>query len=151
VTDPKTLPHDEYIRATVTALMHAGMEPDGWWTTDAEIDPYATGDDAGCTTMLSAVLNWGSAHPALNTAAREDGIALFWEHPAEQWQWAERRAEGGHEQPEFLPKLGRYSDPSAVVATVRALLAGEPLPEGYAPYWHPADAVRRAVDTWAAE
>ncbi|WP_326779682.1 hypothetical protein OG481_01975 [Streptomyces longwoodensis] len=145
------LPHDPYITAVVRALLFAGMEPDGWWTSDAETDPYATGDDAGCATMLNAVLNWGPNQPTLNTDVHPDGITLIWEHPAEQWQWAPRKQHGELErEPDFLPNLGRWSDPAAVVATVRALLAGEPLPEGHAPYWHPADSVRRAVDAWAA-
>jgi hypothetical protein len=144
------LPHDPYIRAVVIALTAAGLEPDGWWTSDAETDPYATGDDAGCTTMLNAVLCWSGDHTAIADTVAPEGMLLLWDHPAEQWQYAERRPGGGNEEPEFLPKLGRYSDPAAVVATVRALLAGELLPEGHAPYWHEADSVRRAIDAWAA-
>ncbi|MGW0131930.1 hypothetical protein [Streptomyces sp. NPDC003299] len=139
------LPHEPYITAVVDTLTAAGLEPDDYWTSDAETDLYATGPDAGCTTMLSAVIDWDTSD------AHEDGITLVWEHPAEQWQWAPRRADGVLERdPEFLPTLGRYADPAAVVATVRALLAGGPLPEGHAPYWHEADAVKRAVDAWAA-
>ncbi|WP_406324434.1 hypothetical protein [Streptomyces niveus] len=144
------LPHDPYITAVVTALTAAGLEPDQWWTSDTEIDPYATGDDAGCTTMLNAVLSWDDTAIDEDDETGQDGLFLFWEHPAEQWQYARPRAEGGNTEPEFLPKLGRYSDPAAVVGTVRALLADEPLPEGHAPYWHPADAVRAAVTAWAA-
>jgi hypothetical protein len=142
----RQLPHDPYIRATVIALTQAGLEPDGWWTSDAEVDRYDTGPDAGCTTMLDAHLVWTAAD------SHEHGIHLVWEHPAEQWQWAPRKADGvlAHD-PEFLPMLGRYADPGAVVSVVRALLAGEPLPEGHAPYWHEADAVKRAVDAWAAD
>jgi hypothetical protein len=142
----RTLPHDPYITAVIEALTTAGLEPDDYWTSDAETDPYATGDDAGCTTMLNAVIGWDD-----ETDDDTGGLFLFWDHPAEQWQYARPRAEGGNTEPEFLPKLGRYSDPAAVVATVRALLAGELLPEGHAPYWHEADSVRRAVDAWAAD
>jgi hypothetical protein len=142
----RTLPHDPYITAVIEALTAAGLEPDDYWTSDAEIDRYDTGPDAGCTTMLSAYLAWDTS------TAHEDGIALMWDHPAEQWQWAPRK-EAGHldREPEFLPKLGRYSDPAAVIATVRALLAGEPLPKGHGPYWHEADSVRRAIAAWATE
>ncbi|MEV6790880.1 hypothetical protein AB0M87_02540 [Streptomyces sp. NPDC051320] len=142
------LPHTPYITAVVDDLTKAGLEPDAWWASDAEIDPYATGDDAGCTTMLSAVIRWGDIAIDEDDETGEDGLFLFWEHPAEQWQWARPRSEGGNTEPEFLPKLGLYSDPDAVVSTVRALLADEPLPEGYAPYWHPADSMRAAVEAW---
>jgi hypothetical protein len=140
------LPHDPYITAVVDTLTAASLEPDTYWTSDAETDPYEDGPDAGCTTMLNAVIRWDD-----DTDDDTGGLLLFWDHPAEQWQHARPRAEGGNTEPEFLPKLGRYSDPAAVVATVRALLVGEPLPEGYAPYWHPADAVKRAVAAWEAD
>lgn len=140
-----TLPHDPYIAAVIEALTAAGLEPDNYWTSDAETDPYATGEDAGCITMLNAVISWDD-----DTDDDTGGLLLLWDHPAEQWQYARPRAEGGNTEPEFLAKLGRYSDPDAVVATVRALLAGDPVPEGYAPYWHEADAVKVAVNAWAA-
>ncbi|MFE3123717.1 hypothetical protein ACFXHD_09880 [Streptomyces hydrogenans] len=142
------LPHDPYITAVVDALTTAGLEPTTHWTSDLELDPYDDGPHAGCTTMLNAYLDWNGTE----TAAHEHGFALLWDHPAEQWQWAPR-AENGHldSAPEFLPKLGRYAHPDAVVATVRALTTGEPLPEGHAPYWHEADAVKTAVAAWAAE
>lgn len=144
------LPHTPYISAVIDALTIPGLEPDNWWTSDAEIDPYATGDDAGCTTMLSAVLVWDDTRVDEDDETGQDGLFLFWDHPAGHWQYARPRAEGGNTEPEFLPKLGLYSDPDAVVGTVRALLADEPLPEGHAPYWHPADAIRAAVTAWAA-
>ncbi|MGE7135988.1 hypothetical protein, partial [Staphylococcus warneri] len=103
------------------------------------------------STELDALLVWDGDADGLDTDVHEDGIALLWEHPAEQWQWAPRKRHGELErEPEFLPTLGRWSDPAAVVAVVRALLAGEPLPTGHAAYWHEADSVRRAVDAWAA-
>lgn len=142
----KALPHDPYITAVIDALTTAGLEPDSYWTSDAEIDPYATGDDAGCTTMLNAVIGWDDS-----TDDDTGGLLLLWDHPAEQWQHARPRVEGGNTEPEFLPTLGRYAQPGSVVAAVSALLAGDPLPEGYAPYWHEADAVRAAVDAWAAD
>ncbi|MEU0332196.1 hypothetical protein [Streptomyces sp. NPDC006193] len=141
----RDLPHDPYITAVTTALTAAGLEPTDWWTSDAEVDRYDTGPDAGCTTMLDAHLVWTASvgHP--------HGLHLLWEHPAEQWQWAPRMQHGELErEPDFLPTLGRWSDPAAVVAVVRALLAGDPLPERPAPDWHEADSVRRAVDAWAA-
>jgi hypothetical protein len=142
----RALPHDPYIAAVIDALTATGIEPDSHWTSGAETDPYATGDDVGCTTMLNAVITWDD-----NTDDNSGGLLLLWDHPAEQWQYARPRAEGGNTEPEFLERLGRYSDPAVVAAFAQALLAGTPLPEGYAPYWHPADAVRRAVDAWAAE
>ena len=140
------LPHDPYITAVIDALTAAGLEPDQWWTSDAEIDPYATGDDAGCTTMLNAVLSWADTRVDEDG---QDGLFLFWDHPASKWQYARPRVEGGNTEPEFLSQLGLYSDPGAVAGTARALLADEPLPDGHAPYWHPADAVRTAVTAWA--
>ncbi|MFH8867117.1 hypothetical protein [Streptomyces griseus] len=144
------LPHDPYINAVIDALTAAGLEPDNWWTSDAETDPYDTGDNAGCTTMLNAVIAWDDTRIDDDDETGQDGLLLFWDHPAEQWQYARPRSEGGNTMPEFLPKLGLYSDPGAVASTVRALLADEVLPEGHAPYWHPADAVRVAVKEWAA-
>lgn len=143
MTTTRALPHDPYIEAVIDALTVAGIEPADHWTSDANINSYDTGPDAGCTTMLDAYIDWDT------TPAHGHGIALLWEHPAEEWMWAPRAA-GGHlaHAPEFLPHLGRYSDPAAVVAVVRALMAGEPLPEGHAPYWHEADAVKRAVAAW---
>ncbi|MFI7890932.1 hypothetical protein ACIFUY_06665 [Streptomyces sp. CACIS-1.16CA] len=140
------LPHDPYITAVIDALTAADLEPDNWWTSDAEIDPYDTGDDAGCTTMLSAVIAWDDTR--IDETGR-DGLFLFWDHPAEQWQYARPRDAGGNTEPEFLPKVGIYSDPDAVAGAARALLADEVLPKGHAPYWHPADAVRVAVKEWA--
>ncbi|QJT01766.1 hypothetical protein G9272_16805 [Streptomyces asoensis] len=142
----RTLPHDPYIVAVLGALTAAGLEPDDVWTSDAETDPYEAGPDAGCTTMLNAVITWDD-----ETDDDSGGLLLLWDHPAEQWQYARPRAEGGNTEPEFLERLGRWSDPAAVAATARALLAGTPLPDGHAPYWHEADAVRVAVDAWASE
>ncbi|MFS8200506.1 hypothetical protein ACLVWQ_17690 (plasmid) [Streptomyces sp. CWNU-52B] len=140
------LPHDPYITAVVDALTAAGMEPYTYWTSDAEIDPYATGDDAGCTTMLNAVIAWDD-----DTDDETGGLFLFWDHPAEQWQYARPRSEGGNTEPEFLPSLGLWSHPEVVAATARALLNGTPAPEGHAPYWHPADAVRVAIKAWESD
>ena len=143
----RALPHDPYITAVVDALANAGLDPDSYWTDDAETDPR--GD--GCEMMLDAVLTWNDDHHALNAAALPHGLILLWAHSAEQWQYAPLREHGANEEPQFLPYLGQYADPAAIVPTVRALLAGEPVPEGYAPYWHPADAVKAAVEAWAAE
>ncbi|MFJ9889833.1 hypothetical protein ACIQRW_28815 [Streptomyces sp. NPDC091287] len=143
------LPHDPYITAVIEALTAAGLEPDAWWTSDAEIDPYATGDDAGCITMLNAVIAWDDTRVDEDDETGRDGLFLFWDHPAEQWQYARPRSEGGNTEPEYLPKLGLYSDPDAVAAAARALLADQPFPDGHAPYWHPADTLRAAVTAWA--
>ncbi|MGW3110523.1 hypothetical protein [Streptomyces sp. NPDC001091] len=143
------LPHDPYITAVVDALTAAGLEPTTAETRDTEINRFDSGPDAGCRTELDALLVWDGDAAGLTTDVHEDGFVLLWEHPAEQWQWAPRRHHGELEhEPEFLPKLGRYSHPESVVATVRALLTGQPLPEGHAPYWHQADAVRKAVAAW---
>lgn len=145
----RELPHDPYITAVTDTLTAAGLEPTEWWTSDDELDRYRDDDFAGLATMLDAFLVWDDEHPALTATAHKHGIALVWEHPAEQWQWAPRKANGHLDRdPEFVATLGRYSDPAAVVAVVRAFLAGEPLPEGHAPYWHPADSVRAAVEAW---
>ncbi|WP_318202925.1 hypothetical protein [Streptomyces sp. SCL15-4] len=145
------LPHDPYITAVTTALTAAGLEPNDHWTSDADLDRYRDDDLAGIAAMLTAVLEWDGDHPAIGDGVAPYGVVLVWEHPVESWMWARRGRDGRLERdPEVLPKLGRWSDPAAVVAVVRALLAGEPVPEGYAPYWHEADSVRRAVDAWTA-
>lgn len=145
----RQLPHDPYITAVVDALTAAGLEPTYTETRDTEENRF---DPEGCSTELDALLVWDGDADGLDTDVHEDGLVLLWAHPAGQWQWAPRKRHGELERgPEFLARLGLWSDPAAVVATVRALLAGEPLPEGHAPYWHPADAVRRAVDAWAAD
>lgn len=144
----RSLPHDPYITAVVDALTAAGLEPTYAETRDTEENRFDLDSDA----ELDALLVWDGYAGGLNTDVHKDGLVLLWEHPAEQWQWALRKQHGELEhEPEFLPQLGLWSDPAAVVATVRALLAAEPLPEGHAPYWHPADAVRRAVDAWATD
>jgi hypothetical protein len=145
------LPHDPYILAVVRALLAAGMEPDGWWTSDAEIDPYATGDDAGCTKMLNAVLLWSGDHTAVGDAVFPDGLLLLWDHPAEQWQCAERRAGGGNEEPEFVASLPRWIDPAVAVIVVRELLAGRPAPTTVGPLWLGHEQAQSAVDAWADE
>lgn len=139
----RPLPHDPYITAVVDALTAAGLEPDNYWTSDAEIDPYATGEDAGCTTMLNAVVGWDD-----DTDDDSGGLFLFWDHPVEQWQHARPRSEGGNTEPEYLPTLGRYADPAAVTDAVRALLRGETPPEVHAADWPGADAVRTAITAW---
>ncbi|GGR70878.1 MULTISPECIES: hypothetical protein [Streptomyces] len=145
------LPHDPYITAVTDALTAAGLEPTECWTEDNELDRYRDDDLAGVAVMLTAVLEWDGGHPAVDTGVAPYGVVLLWEHPAERWQWARRERDGRLErEPEILPTLGRYTDPAAVVTVVRALLAGESLPQGHAPYWHQADSVRRAVDAWAA-
>jgi hypothetical protein len=145
------LPHDPYIDAVTDALTTAGLEPTEAWTEGEELDRYRDDDLAGLACMLTAVLVWDGDHPVIADAVAPHGITLLWEHPAEQWMWGQRKRDGHLErEPEFLPTLGRYADPASVVAVVRALLAGQALPEGHAPYWHEADAVKRAVDAWAA-
>ncbi|MEU7377680.1 hypothetical protein [Streptomyces albidoflavus] len=138
------LPHDPYIVAVVDALTAAGLEPDDWWASDAETDPYEDGPDAGCTTMLSAVLRWDA-----DEDADKDGLFLFWDHPAEQWQYAWPRPEGGNTEPEFLPLLPRWAEPAAVADVARALLAGLPVPGGEGPQlWTGASAASEAVTRW---
>lgn len=140
----RTLPHDPYISAVIDALTAAGLGPDNFWTSDAEIDRYDTGPDAGCTTMLSAYLDWETA------GGHEHGIALMWEHPAEQWQWAPRHRDGHLErEPEFLP-LSRWADPAAVVEVARVLHAGLPIPGAEDPrLWSNYVASGEAVRAWA--
>lgn len=143
------LPHDPYITAVIAALGIPGLEPDTWWTSDAEIDPYATGDDAGCITMLTAVLAWDDTRIDEDDQDGQEGLFLFWDHPAGHWQYARPQPDGGNTEPEFLPHLGLYSNPGAVAGTVANLLAGRPLFEEPAPHYHPADTVRTAVEAWA--
>jgi hypothetical protein len=144
-----TLPHDSYIEAVVNALTAAGLEPTTAETSDAESNRY---DTSGLTTQLNALLVWDGDAPGLNTDEHEDGIALVWEHPAEQWQWAPRKPHGSLEhEPEFLP-LHRWADPFAVVDVVRVLLAGMPVPGGEDPrLWSGFVSASEAVATWAAE
>ncbi|MDX2922721.1 hypothetical protein, partial [Streptomyces sp. NE06-03C] len=149
----ETLPHDPYISAVIDALASSDLEPDTSWTSDAETDPYATGADAGCTTMLSAVLAWDDAGTDEDDDGDQEddgGLFLFWDHPAGHWQYARPRPEGGNTPPEFLAHLGLYADPAAVAETAASLLAGRPLPKDPAPTWPRADTVRTAVEKWAA-
>jgi hypothetical protein len=140
------LPHDPYITAVVDALIAAGLEPTTVETRDTEENRF---DPDGCSTELDALLVWDGDAAGLDATVHEDGLVLLWEHPAGQWQWAPRKRHGElKHEPDYLPALGSYSDPAAVVDTVRALLADSPLPEGRAPYWHPADAVKTAVTAW---
>lgn len=139
------LPHDPYIAAVIAALVTADLEPDSYWTSDAEIDPYATGDDAGCTTMLNAVIGWDD-----ETDDDTGGLLLFWDHPAEQWQHARPRVEGGNTEPDFLP-LNRWADPAAVVTAVRILLAELELPAGEDPrLWLHFVSANAAVEAWGS-
>ncbi|WP_326729020.1 hypothetical protein [Streptomyces phaeochromogenes] len=141
----RALPHDPYVTAVVDALTAAGLEPTSAETRDTEENRFEP--DSG--TELDALLVWDGDAAGLNTDLHEDGIALLWEHPAEQWQWAPRKRHGELEhEPEFLPTLGRYADPAAVTAAVRALLQGETPPEVYPADWSGADAVRAAVTAW---
>lgn len=143
-----SLPHDPYIEAVVNALTAAGLEPTTAETSDAESNRY---DTSGLTTQLDALLVWDGDTPGLNTDEREEGIALVWDHPAEQWQWAPRKAHGGLEcEPEFLP-LSRWASPHDVVTVVRELLAGRPAPEDLRDRWFHHAAAQASVDAWAAE
>jgi hypothetical protein len=75
-----------------------------------------------------------------------------WEHPAEQWQWAPRRADGVlARDPEFLPGLSRWASPHDVVTVVRELLAGRPAPQDLRDRWYEHAAAQAAVDAWAAD
>ncbi|WP_267244398.1 hypothetical protein [Streptomyces sp. PR69] len=144
----RDLPHDPYIKAIVDTLTAAGLEPDYCWTSDAESNPY---DGDGLDVMLNAAIVWTSDSPAVDTDRHPDGIALLWDHPADQWQWAERGAHGVlTAEPVFLPCLGRYAHPDSVTACVRALLGGQPVPEHPAVDSHRADQVRAAVAQWVA-
>lgn len=147
----RTLPHDLYIHQVTDALTAAGLEPTEFWTDGGELDHYRDDDLYGVACMLNAVLNWDDEHPALNTEAHRHGITLAWDHPAEQWQWAPRKA-NGHLQhdPEFLPALPRWVDPAVVVIVVRELLAGHPAPTTEGPLWTGAEVAQGAVDAWVA-
>lgn len=140
------LPHDPYITTVHDALTAAGLEP-RCETSDAEIDPYETGPDAGLTRMLSALLSWPASEDA--DGVPHDGLLLIWESPAEQWQYAEMHEDGSNAEPRFLPHLPRFAAPASVVATVRALLAGAEPPDGLHPEWAGADQARAAVTAWA--
>lgn len=148
----RTLPHDPYIQAVVDALTAAGLEPTEWETDDTETDRYVSGPDAGLTTMLTGLLVWDGDHPALGIGEYDHGVALVWEHPAEQWQWAPRGQHGVlTEEPEFLP-LPRWADPATVVDVVRILLAGLPIPTAQDPRrWAHYVAASEAVAAWATE
>ena len=144
MTEPKPLPHDPYISAVIDALAADDLEPDDFRTSGAEIDRYDSGPDAGRTTMLDAYLDWDTS------PAHAHGIALLWEHPAEEWMWAPR-AEAGHlaHDPEFLPGLPRWTHPDAVVAAVRNLLGGLDVPPEAAALWAGYAEAQAAVDAWA--
>lgn len=145
------LPHDEYIRAVCDALTHAGLEPTTAETSDAESNRY---DTSGLTTQLDALLVWDGDVTGVNADVHEDGIALLWEHPAEQWQWAPRKTHGGLDrEPEFLTALPRWADPELVVLVARELLASRPVPvmPHAGPVWTGHEQAQAAVDAWAAD
>ena len=137
------LPHDPYIDAVIEALDKQGLCPHDWWTSDSEDNPYGDGP----TTMLKAVLTWPGDATGVNTFLWPHGLIFVWEHPAEQWQYAALR-DNGNDEPKPIPALGRFAAPESVVAVFRALAACYPVPEGNAPYWHPADAVRDDITAW---
>lgn len=142
------LPHDTYIEAVVDALTAAGLEPTEWWTSDTEINRY---DGDGLTTQLEATFVWDGDHPAVDNEDCEDGIALVWEHPAEQWLYADRQSNGELTMaPEFLPGLPRWADPKAVATAVWALVVGRPAPTEPAALWDGHAAAQAAVSEWEA-
>jgi hypothetical protein len=144
----RILPHDPYIEAVVDALTAAGLEPTWAETRDTEENRF----DPDSGTELDALLEWDGDAAGLDTGVHEDGIALLWEHPAEQWQWAPRKRHGELKyEPEFLP-LHRWADPAAVVDVVRVLLAGLPVPGGEDPrLWANYISASEAVAAWAKE
>jgi hypothetical protein len=143
------LPHDLYINQVTAALTAADLAPTEVWTDDGELDRYRDDDLSGAACMLNAILNWDDEHPALDTSVHRHGITLEWDHPAEQWMWAPRKADGHlvHD-PEFLSSLPRWVDPAVVVIVVRALLAGRPAPTSVGPLWTGAEVAQHAVDAW---
>ncbi|MET8609727.1 hypothetical protein [Streptomyces misionensis] len=141
------LPHDAYLAAVFDALTEAQLAPEDFWTSSGEENRY---DEEGLACMLDAFLGWDGEHPALNTSVHEHGIALIWEHPAEQWLWAPTRRNGHLErEPEFLTALPRWAAPSGVVQVVRELLAGRAAPEEPASLWPQHADAQAAVDAWA--
>lgn len=144
-----TLPHDLYISQVTDALTAANLAPTEAWTDDGELDRYRDDDLSGAACMLNAVLTWDDEHPAVDIGAHRYGIALMWDHPAEQWQWAPQKDHGQlKHEPEFLPALPRWVDPAVVVIVVRELLAGRPAPTSVGPLWTGAEAAQHAVDAW---
>jgi hypothetical protein len=141
-----SLPHGAYIRAVSDALADAGLGAEV--TASQGVSDPMTGNPAG--RALRAVFRWTELSDAVSEA-RPHGMLLYWTSTADGWSWAERHEDGSHAEPELLPKLDLYSAPGAVVNAVRALLDDRALPEVFATYWHSADAVRVAVDEWAAE
>lgn len=146
------LPHDPYITAVITALTAADLEPTTAETRDTEENRF---DPHGCGTELDALLVWDGDTPGLNTAKHEDGLVLLWEHPADQWQWAPRKAHGELEwAPEFLDALPRWADPNLVVLVARELLAGRPvpaMPSTSGPLWSLHGEAQAAVAAWESD
>ncbi|HEY9370422.1 hypothetical protein [Streptomyces sp.] len=146
-----TLPHDPYITAVIEALTVAGLEPDSYWTSDAETDPYATGDDAGCTTMLSAVITWLG-----DDETDTSGLALLWDHPAGAWQAMPVDGHGvGEREAYYVPTLPQCADPLAVANAARQIRTSNPwkptgLPAEPCGDWDQADSLRAAIATWEA-
>lgn len=141
----QTLPHAPYIEAVQAALLAAGLKPNIVDIRDSETSPY---DSDGMTTMLDAVITFPGADGT-------SGLALVWEHPADQWQGMPVDDQSrGECEPYFIPTLPLYATPSAVASTVQHLLntnTWKPtgLPVDRCSEWDQAVLARAAVTAWA--
>ena len=137
-------PHTPYITAVIEALTAAGLEPTGWWHSDLDGNPYGEGE------MLNALLTWDGGHPAASGRVADRGMILLWEHPAEAWQYARRRSGGGNEEPQVIPSLPLWANPTGVVEIVRQLLSEGPVPTDAHLRWNRHAEMQAAVDAWEA-
>ena len=154
MTETRTLPHDDYIKAVCDALTTAGMEPADGWTSDAET--------RGTYCYLDAVITLDPDTSGLDADRWPNGLILVWEWhtgiEADQgepergpsWEWAEIRANhGGNEEPAALTAEG-YASPEYVIESVRALMEhrNQSTP---AERWKHAVELDAACEAWGAD
>lgn len=131
------LPHDPYMTAVVGALAQVGIEPDDWWTEDA--------NDG----LLEAVIRWSA--PA-DPDYWPHGVYLAWD---QRRGWLLIEDGGGRNYGPVSPDVWTYADPRQVAIDTRNRLvhgpdgptAGRITIDG--PLWDPHP-IQDAVKEWEA-
>lgn len=175
MSEPRALPHDDYITAVCDALTAAGLEPgDGTWLSDSET--------RGMYCYLGAVIELDPSNT--RNLCRDDipagtawphGLILTWEWhtgaEADQgepekgpyWEFAAMKDDGSNEYPTQLPVYG-YASPAAVVEAARKVIdhsigagdfynGGQPRWDGgtIGDTWQQADQLDAACETWGKQ
>ncbi|GGV46061.1 hypothetical protein [Streptomyces spectabilis] len=144
-------PHSEYIDAVVKACTQQEIPPSDMWIEDDSLDRYRDDEHSGVACMLSAILEWDADHPAVDRHVHRHGITLVWEHPAQHWMWAARKASGALlRDPEPLQALPRWAEPLLLPRVVGCLAKGYRVRFEPAQLWPEHAAAQAAVDAWEA-